>query len=93
MNNLLKTWGLDGNGKIEMTEANKRIIGTEEIAIVSLRKIIQEAKKMNIKFEIINSINNEFGAEDLKVNTVDEEGNETTITVEVSKKEITHSYY
>ena len=96
MRNLLEKFGLDGNGRVALTEANKRTIEkngiTEEVAVVSYRKLLQEAKEKNIHFEEISRKENEYGTQDLKIET-EENGEKIQITLELDKKEITHSYY
>ena len=96
MRNLLEKFGLDGNGRVALTDVNKRIIEkngiTEEVAVVSYRKLLQEAKENNIYFEEISKKENEYGTQDLKIET-EKNGEKIQITLELDKKEITHSYY
>jgi len=94
--NLLEKFGLDGNGKIALTDANKRKIEvngkTEEIAVVSYRKLLQEFKKNNIEVTEISRKTNEYGTQDLKIE-IEKNGDIIQITLELDKKEITHSYF
>ena len=89
---ILEKFGMEGNGKITKTKYNTRKIEvngkTQEIAVVSYRKLLQEFKKSNIKVTEISRKTNEYGTQDLKI-----EIDGFKITLELDKKEITHSYY
>lgn len=89
---ILEKFGMEGNGKITKTKYNTRKIEvngkTEEIAVVSYRKLLQELKNNNIEAIEINRQANEYGTEDIKI-----EIDGFKITIEINKKEITHCYY